>query len=145
MSAKKIKKESVVVEDFEDLGINGKKRGRAKLLLLNSHMKILEEVFMQLDKYKDQILRRSDFLMALRTDEKVIEFINQEAIRTTGLKPKTLTLDQVLVEIERDETYQMQQFTKEKDAINHKQFITWNEFLQYFIDFRDIEDRNKLN
>ena len=43
--------------------------------------------------------------MALRTDEKVIEFINQEAIRTTGLKPKTLTLDRVLVEIERDETY----------------------------------------
>lgn len=53
MSAKKIKKESVVIEDFEDLGINGKKRERAKLLLLNSHMKILEEVFMQLDKYKD--------------------------------------------------------------------------------------------
>ena len=56
MSAKKIKKESVVVEDFEDLGINGKKRERAKLLLLNSHMKILEEVFMQLDKYKDFLL-----------------------------------------------------------------------------------------
>jgi hypothetical protein len=54
-----------------------------------------------------------------------------------------LTLDQVLVEIERDEMYEMAQLTKQDDAINHKEFITWREFLNYFEDYRDIDERNK--
>ena len=29
------------------------------------------------------------------------------------------------------------------DKINHKEFITWREFMNYFYDYRDIEDRNK--
>lgn len=29
------------------------------------------------------------------------------------------------------------------DSINHKEFITWNEFICYFEDYRDIEDRHR--
>lgn len=46
--------------------------------------------------------------MALRTDERVVEYINQDAIITANAKPRTLALDQVLTEIEMDENYQQQ-------------------------------------
>jgi hypothetical protein len=43
--------------------------------------------------------------MALRTDERVVEFIDVEAVSLPNSKKK-LTLDEVLVEIERDEIYE---------------------------------------
>jgi len=33
--------------------------------------------------------------------------------------------------------------SKQDQPINHKEFITWREFLTYFEDFREIEERNK--
>ena len=35
------------------------------------------------------------------------------------------------------------QMAKTENAINHKEFITWREFLNYFEDYREIEERNK--
>jgi hypothetical protein len=32
---------------------------------------------------------------------------------------------------------------KQANQINHKEFITWKEFMTYFNDYRDIEERNK--
>lgn len=32
---------------------------------------------------------------------------------------------------------------KNSDSINHKEFITWKEFINYFNDYREIEERNK--
>lgn len=43
--------------------------------------------------------------MALRTDELVVDFIDSEAVKVfsqTGKKPVILTVDNVLVEIEKD-------------------------------------------
>ena len=39
--------------------------------------------------------------------------------------------------------FEITQLAKNDDAINHKEFITWREFLQYFEDYRDVEERNK--
>ena len=44
--------------------------------------------------------------MALRTDERVIDFIDVDAVKVASTKSKLMTLDQVLVEVERDETYE---------------------------------------
>ena len=74
---------------------------------------------------------------------KVVDFIDAEAVRVAGQKNKILTLDQVLYEIEQDENYEMMQLSKQEDAINHKEFITWSEFLSYFQDYKEIEERNK--
>jgi len=41
----------------------------------------MKDLFDRLDKYQEGILKRSDFVMALRTDAKVIDFIDCEAIR----------------------------------------------------------------
>ena len=72
----------------------------------------MREVYERLDKYNDKILRRSEFLMALRTDERVVDFIDVDAVKVASAKAQVLTLDQVLVEVERDEAYEMMQMSK---------------------------------
>ncbi len=62
----------------------------------------MKDVFDRLDKYKEGILRRSEYVMGLRTDEKVIDFIDCEAVKIP-YSVFTLTLDSVLLEIEKDE------------------------------------------
>lgn len=118
------------------------KREKAKCLLLPSQIQTMKDIYEALDKYDDKILKRSDYLMRLRTDEKVVDFIDVDAVQISHSK-KTLTLDQIFVEIERDEMFEMTQLSKLDDAINHKEFITWREFLNYFEDYRDIDERNK--
>ena len=86
------------------LGINKQK---SQNLMLPSQMETMKEVFERIDKYNDQIVKRSDFLMALRTDERVVDFIDVDAVKVAAQKPKVLTLDQVLIEMELDETYDM--------------------------------------
>jgi len=44
--------------------------------------------------------------MALRTDERVVDFIDSNAVKVASAKTKILTLDQILVEVERDESYE---------------------------------------
>lgn len=44
--------------------------------------------------------------MSLRTDERVVEFIDVDAVQIPYSK-KLLTLDEVLVEIEKDELYEL--------------------------------------
>lgn len=86
----------------------GNNREKSLCLLLPSHIETMKEVFEKCDKYNDQILKRSSFLMQLRTDDLVVEFIDVDAVKVAAAKPKTLTLDQVLVEIEKDEFYEQQ-------------------------------------
>jgi len=43
-------------------------------------METMKEVFERIDKYNDQIVRRADLLMALRTDERVVDFIDVDAV-----------------------------------------------------------------
>ena len=49
-------------------------------LLLPSHLQIMEEVFTNMDKYGDQVLKRCEFLLGLRTNEKVVTFIDADAV-----------------------------------------------------------------
>ena len=39
--------------------------------------------------------------------------------------------------------YERMQLTKGEDDICHKEFITWREFLTYFEDYREADERNK--
>jgi hypothetical protein len=53
----------------------------------------MECVFKQTDKYHDKLLKRSVFLMALRTDNRIVDFINVDAVKVATIKPKVLTVD----------------------------------------------------
>jgi hypothetical protein len=66
----------------------------------------MKDIYEALDKYDDKILKRSDYLMRLRTDDKVVDFIDVDAVLVPHSK-KVLTLDQILAEIERDEMFEM--------------------------------------
>jgi hypothetical protein len=66
----------------------------------------MKDVFERTDKYKDFILKRSEFLMALRTDDLVVDFVDADAIKCQDARRSILTLDQVLVEIEKDEIFE---------------------------------------
>jgi hypothetical protein len=126
----------------ESLGFH---REKSKNLLLPSQVHCMKEIYEALDKYSDGILQRSNLIMKLRTDERVVDFVDAEAVQVAGkTNPvKILTLDQVLAEIERDEMYERMQLTKGEDDICHKEFITWREFLTYFEDYREADERNK--
>lgn len=117
-------------------------REKSKNLLLGSQLAVMNEVFKRLDKYDEGILRRSAFVMALRTDPQVIDFIDCEAVKK-AYSTHTLTLDQVLLEIEKDERYDQSKARQGKNDINHKEFLTWREFLSYFNDYQEIEHRNR--
>lgn len=39
--------------------------------------------------------------------------------------------------------YEQLNMPKDADFINHKEYITWKEFINYFEDYREIEDRNR--
>ena len=100
--AKKVPEyESLDTEVGEGFGFT---REKSKNLLLNSQIEVMREVFERLDKYNEGILRRSDFVLALRTDARVIDFIGCEALKK-AYSVSTLSLDAVLLEIEKDERY----------------------------------------
>ena len=103
----------------------------------------MKQVFDRLDKYNEGILRRTDFVMALRTDAEVIDFIDCEAVKK-AYSQSTMTLDMILLEIEKDQNYDQKQAGKTAaNEINHKEFLTWREFLNYFNDYQEIEVRNR--
>ena len=81
-------------------------REKSQCLLLPSQVETMRLEYEKIDKYNDQILKRSDYLMALRTEQRVVDFIDVDAVKVAGAKRKIMTLDQVLTEIEKDETYE---------------------------------------
>ncbi len=110
--------------------------------LLPSHIKILEEIFVTLDKYNDDILKRSDYILKLRTDPRVVDFIDADAVYNPVSK-ECLNLDQILREIEADETQEIANNAYNGEPVNHKEFITWREFMSYFDEYQPSEERNK--
>ena len=56
---------------------------------------------------------------------------------------RVLTLDEVFAEVEKDETYETAGLGKAANQINHKEFITWREYMTYLNDYKEIDERNK--
>lgn len=130
-------------DDEDQLGDKfGFKREKSECKLLKSQIAVMQEVFEALDRFQDGILRRSQFIMALRCDERIVEFIDVDAVKVANSK-RVLTLDEVFAEVEKDETYEVAGLGKQANQINHKEFITWREFMGYLTDYKEIDERNK--
>lgn len=87
-------------------------------------------------------MKRSELMTHMRTTPCIVNFIGDNAVQVAGARKKTLTVDQVFHEIELDENYELGLMPKGEAAINHKEFISWHDFLSYFEDYKEIEDRN---
>ena len=60
-------------------------REKSQCLMLPSQVEIMRQEYEKLDKYNDQILKRSDYLMALRTEKRVVDFIDVDAVKVAGV------------------------------------------------------------
>ena len=92
-------------DDEEGGGLFGFKREKSECKLLQSQIAIMQEIYEALDRYNDGILRRSQYIMSLRTDERIVEFIDVDAVKVPYSK-RVLILDEVLQEVEKDEMYE---------------------------------------
>lgn len=110
-------------------------------LLLSSQIALMKDIFDVIDKDHLQIVRRTDLIQELRTDVRVCDFLDKEAVKVPYSR-RTLTLDEVFNEIERDESYEQLGKGKHQPMTNHKEFFTWKEFANYFYDYKEIDDRN---
>ena len=97
-------------------------RKKSELLLLPSQIAAMKQVFERTDKYQDYILRRSEFLLALRTDEAIVDFVDADAIKCANALGTILTLDQVFTEVEVDEHFEQSGLKNatEQKQLNHK-------------------------
>ena len=75
----------------------------------------MKEIFENRDKYREGILRRTDYIMHLRTDPRVIDFIDCEAVKK-AYSSTTMTLDAVFLEIEKDEKYELERAQRRTSA-----------------------------
>jgi len=48
----------------------------------------MSEIYEELDNYNDGILKRSTYIMALRTDERIVSFIDADAVKVPHLRKK---------------------------------------------------------
>ena len=121
----------------------GLQRAKSKCLLLPSQIEMMRIEFESKDRHKEQIVRRADLIMHMRTTPCIVNFIGDNAVQVAGARKKTLTVDQIFHEIELDENYELGQLARGESAINHKEFISWHDFLSYFEDYKEIEERNQ--
>jgi hypothetical protein len=82
-------------------------------------MVTMREIFDKLDKYNEGLLKRSDLIRALRTDMRVVDFIDCEAVQKAYTNT-IMTLDQVFFEIEKDERYEANNKTGGTNTSNSK-------------------------
>ena len=98
----------------------------------------MHQVFKDTDKFNDGILRRTDYVEALRQDKTVQSFLEHKAIK---LDRKTqLTINEVLCEFEKDQYLHVAD-DENNVAFDYKEFCTWDEFLEFFEDYRTPEER----
>lgn len=92
---KNAKNANLILDPLDESGFRDAldKREKAKCLLLPSQIQTMKEIYNALDKHNDQILKRSEYLMRLRTDEKIVDFIDVDAVQLPGGAKKILTLD----------------------------------------------------
>ena len=72
-------------------------------------------------------------------DKRISNFIDREAVKTSSTKPRTLTFDEVLLEIEKDEMYEARHQGVNDEGTNHMEFISWDEFKSYFTNYKEID------
>jgi hypothetical protein len=105
-----------------------------------SHMELMREVYNETDKFNDQIVKRSDLIKALRENKMVQKFLDTEAIKID--RKTKLTIEDVLKELHRDQFVHPDDSGDDGD-FNHKEFITWEEFVDFFEHYKSPDDKMK--
>lgn len=100
----------------------------------------MKEIFTQVDKYNDLIIRRKDFTNAVRSNRVVQKFIDDEAVRID--KKTKLSLENILQDFEQEQFYKGED--DPEDDVNHKEFFSFNEFVEFIEDYQTPEERHRI-
>ncbi|CAI2361627.1 unnamed protein product [Moneuplotes crassus] len=131
-------------------------RSGPECLLQNSHMELLHEIFNLTDKYNDGIVKITDLINNIK-ESKDIQ-LNEEAIKlrpghtksdhsagmtdtgamTKSQKPVILTIEDTLKDLHRAPYIHDEESDDER--YKHKEYITWDEFVDFFEDYKTPED-----
>jgi len=111
-------------------------------VLQHSHIEIMKEVYNQTDLYNDQIVRRSDLIKALRENKSIQKFLDQDAIKID--RKVKLSVEDVLKELHKDQ-FLGNDDSEHDNNFDHKEFITWEEFVDFFENFKTSEMRMRAN
>ena len=115
-------------------------KGGPQWVLQNSHIAILKEIFTEADKYNDLILRREAFVNAVRDNKTAQKFLEEEAVRID--RKTKLTLNDVLKDFEKEQYYKDED--DPDDSVNHKEFFSFNEFVDFVENYQTSEDRHRV-
>lgn len=88
---------------------------------------MIKGIFNEIDKESDYVVSRKKLIEALRSDVRIIRIYHLPAVYLQGIN-KQLNVDRVLYRIEKEE------FIGSEQEKKNKEFITWNQFLDYFTD-----------
>ena len=108
-------------------------KSESKWVLQNSHMALLFEIFKETDKHNDLVIKRTDFVTAVRSNKFVQKFLDEEAV-IIDRKTK-LTLEDILRDFEKDQHFRNE--IELRDPINHKEFFSWDEFVE-FVEYYEL-------
>lgn len=126
-------KKSQKMKKVEKMNTNGS--------LIEFHEEIMDkmrEVFVELDKYEDFIVKRKDLLKKLKEDGRIMPFLEAPVV-TIPLVQKSYRLNEILEHIEKESVFLE---ISQKIA---KEYITWSEFLGYFNNTEKILKINRNN
>ena len=99
----------------------------------------MHQVFKETDRFNDQIVKRSDFIDNLKENKAVQSFLEKDAIKID--RKHKLSVDEILKEIHRDQYVGVD--SDAEGEFSHKEFISWDEFVDFFENYKTQEQRMK--
>lgn len=133
-----IKKKSAVRFTTEGTRSKSPKKGHfpkpENLCMLSEEtLDTIKEIFHEVDKYEDLIVKRQVLIKRLRDDVRIARVLHKPAIHIVEID-KYFSMDRLLRQIEEEET------TAVADQKKTKEYISLNQFLKYFTNYETPDD-----
>lgn len=109
--------------------LHSEKENQPICLIPHKHMVKLEDIFNSLDMHQDYVVRRGELIDTMMQDPKIIKILHLDALRISNFQ--VLDLESMLTYIKND-------------GDGDEEFITWNQFLEYFF-VQPIFEEGKFN
>lgn len=102
-------------------------------MLADETLDTIREVFNEVDKHEDLIVKRQALVKRLREDVRIMRILHKPAVHIVEID-KYLTMERLLRQIEEEETNAI---GEQKRA---KEYISLNQFLKYFTNYETPDD-----
>lgn len=102
-------------------------------VLSEEALETIKEIFHDVDKYDDLIVKRLALVKKLREDVRIARILHKPAVHIVEID-KYLSMERLLRQIEEEET------TAVADQKKSKEYISLNQFLKYFTNYETPDD-----